>query len=107
MGSKKETENLNLPPGLEEMMYQSMGFNSSNEMDDAMKEYSVFCEAADKAGEQIPSFREFQGQGNAASDVLSQLKAEMKGRDFQSIDEVNGFASQFMNRENEAPVDDF
>lgn len=87
-------------------LLQQTGFSSTEEMDGAMEKYQQFCESS-AAGDHIPSFMEFMGQGNPASDFLGQIKDQLSSGGFSSIDEANGTMEELANRQNNEPIADF
>ena len=88
-------------------MLNSMGFQDTDEMKAAMNDYKLFCEKAEKAGASIPSFMEFMGRGNMASDRLSAMQAEIGDRVFESKEELEGYLKGVIEQDNYRSIDDF
>ena len=92
---------------LQATMLNSMGFQDADEMKVAMNDYELFCEKAGKSGVSIPSFMEFMGRGNMASDRLSAMQAEIGDRVFESKEELEGYIKGSIEQDNYRSVDDF
>lgn len=91
---------------IEQGMLKSTGFSSAEEMDSAMEEYRQFCESSADA-DHIPSFMEFMGQGNPASDFLGQIKDKLSSGEFTSVDEANNALAELTGKQNNEPKADF
>jgi hypothetical protein len=91
----------------EEFMLQSMGFDTREEMEAAMKEYKQYCRAAENSNTAIPSFMEYLGRPNMGSDFISQIQKETEGQVFSSKEELESAISDIAERENTRGLDNF
>jgi hypothetical protein len=97
-------ENSPLP---EDVMLQSMGFDTREEMQTAMKEYEQYCRTAEKSNTAIPSFMEYLGRPNMGSDFVAQIRRETADQVFSSKEELESAISHIAERENTRGLDDF
>lgn len=91
---------------VEGFLLNQTGFSSTAELDAAMKRHQEFCLNLPD-GVVAPSFMEFLGRRNAASDVMADLSGEMGGKVFGDRAELDFFLTSSMDRRNNAPLDDF
>ncbi|WP_018526367.1 hypothetical protein [Alkalispirochaeta alkalica] len=87
-------------------MTEQAGLPSPHELQGALEEYRRFCEALPRDAE-VPSFMEYRGRANPASDVLGQLRQAAAGQDFGSIQELQAFCTQHLEQANDQPCPDF
>ena len=88
------------------MVLGQMGFSSPKEMDEAMRRYEAYCESLPE-NSSYPTFREFLGKPNMATETQKSIAAEMKGREFSNFSEVQSFMNSFMEEKNNKGLDDF
>ena len=88
-------------------MLRSMGFESAEEMQSAMKEYEAYCESLDHSREAVPSLMEFLGRPHQGSDFFAQIQRETAGQVFSSKEELEAAVSHVVERERTKGLDDF
>jgi hypothetical protein len=71
-----------------------------------LAEYQAFAESWDEADGPVPTFMQYFGMGNAASDALDDLKRNLEGMDIESEKELRTFADMNMKSHNNTPMDD-
>ncbi|HRX16910.1 MAG TPA: SEC-C metal-binding domain-containing protein [Spirochaetota bacterium] len=69
-------------------------------------EYQTFAESWDEADGPVPSFMQYLGTGNAASEVLDDLKNNLKGMDIKSEKQLQALADMHMRSHNNTPIDE-
>lgn len=75
--------------------------------DDKFAEYQASVERLDPAGGAPPSFMEYLGKPNPATDVINELRNRAGGLVFESEKEARAFFDREMNAMNRMPQDDF
>lgn len=94
------------PADAERLLLEQTGFSSPEELNAAMREYERYCEGL-PSGEAPPTFMQYLGRANEASDVHHRLGAAMQGRQFAGAADVEAFLDTQMDAENNRPLDDF
>ncbi len=89
-----------------QMMLAQTGFSTTGELDAAMKEYREHCETLPDHTTP-PTFMEFLGRPNLATQQQKGLSAATAGKEFGSPAEVKQFARGYIEDENMSPVADF
>ena len=89
-----------------QMMLAQTDFASTGELDAAMKEYREHCESLPDHVTP-PTFMEFLGRPNLATQTQKGVAAAMAGKEFGSLAEAKQFARNYAERENVSPVVDF
>ncbi len=74
---------------------------------DEIRKYKEFVESRDDSQEPAPTFNEFIGRPNMATDALRDIKEQAQGRVFTSENEIRGFLKEQVSNINIKPVDDF
>lgn len=92
---------------VKKMMLEQTGFNNTEELDIAMKEYQAYCELTDKSNEPILSFMQYLGKENPASEVVNNIKDTMSQNEFSSIEEANEYMEHLTTTGNNTPKKDF
>lgn len=82
-------------------------FPGVQNQDPQMEEYKKYCEFAHENGMLIPSFMEYMGTPNSASDFLGDIQKEIDNSGLSSIDEINDLLQQKMQKNNTSPKEDF
>ena len=89
-----------------QIMLAQTDFSSTGELDAAMKEYREHCESLPDHVTP-PTFMEFLGRPNLATQTQKGVAAAMAGREFGNLAEAKQFAHDYMERGNVSPVADF
>lgn len=89
----------------ENNIIQFPGTNSNN-IDDMMKEYELYCENAYNLGGEIPTFNQYFNIENEASSFLNLITDELQGSEFESMEEFEIAAQNLMEEKNAEPLDD-
>ena len=74
---------------------------------DALKEYEEMMDNWDTSKGQPPTFMEYMGKPNLATESLQGLSKLAEGRDFQSEEELKSFINEHTESKNNDPLDDF
>ena len=88
-------------------MLRSMGFETVEEMQSAMKEYEEYCRLAEQNHEAIPSLMQYLGRPNSGSDFFAQIQRETADQVFSSKEELETAVSHIVERESTKSLDDF
>jgi hypothetical protein len=89
-----------------ELMLRQTSFSSKAELDAAMSRYHDYCEGLPDDAP-IPTFMEYLGRANAATDAQRGIVSDLKEREFSDEEELESYLSSRMEAINEAPVGDF
>jgi hypothetical protein len=89
-----------------ELMLRQTGFSSKAELDAAMSRYQDYCESL-PGDAPTPTFMEYLGRTNPATDVQRRIVSELTDREFADKEELESYLSSRMEDLNEAPVGDF
>ncbi len=76
-------------------------------MDESLKRYRDFVEGWDFDKGPAPTFNEFMGQPNIATETLHDMGQFLEGKDFGSLDEMNAYMQNVTEAQNNAPLDEF
>ena len=82
------------------------GFSSASEYEAAMNEYTAYCENLPD-GVPSPSFNEFFGRANAATEAMTGIQEEMQDMVFDSMEDVQNFMDKKMQQMNTNGIEDF
>lgn len=82
-------------------------FPNNNKSDTSMSEYQSFCEYADENGLPIPTYMEFIGNPNPATNFINSIDGDIANRTFSDMDEMNSFMNDKMDKQNNKPHSDF
>lgn len=88
------------------LMLAQTGLGSPSELDGAMRRYQMFCENLPDSSP-IPTFMEFSGRANKATEVSRILDNDLRGRNFADMDELRRFTEGQIKEMSEAPLEDF
>ncbi len=89
-----------------ELMLRQTGFSSKAELDAAMRRYQDYCEGLPDDAP-TPTFMEYLGRANAATEVQRGIISDLKDREFADEEELESYLSSRMESYNAAPVGDF
>ena len=88
------------------LMLESTGFDDSAELETAMSRYENYCNSLPD-GEVAPTFMEFLGQPNAATQTQKKFIEAVVDHAFEDADELEAFAHRFTEEEASASLSDF
>ena len=95
-----------VPPHIKAGMLKSLNMDNMDELDQELLTYEEFCKSLPD-GERIPSFMEYRGSRNQASEMLDSFSDGLKGTDFESEEEIQGYLNQQTAFQNNNSIDDF
>ncbi len=72
-----------------------------------IERYQRFVDNWDESQGQPPSFMQFLGRANAATEYLNDIQESIGTHDYQSIDELNEVFQAQVDKRNNTPVEDF
>lgn len=76
-------------------------------LDDALRRYQNFVEKWDSSRGPSPTFNEFMGRPNMATEEIRNIQEAFQGREFQSKEEMNAFLQEFTEAQNKEPREEF
>ncbi len=82
-------------------------FPGGKKNEDKFAEYQAYVDGLDPSAGAPPSFMEYLGKPNPATEVLSELKRKTGGMVFESEKEARAFFDREMSAMNRRPLDDF
>ncbi|TAL36996.1 MAG: hypothetical protein EPN93_06085 [Spirochaetes bacterium] len=82
-------------------------FPSGKGRDVSMDDYMRFAESWDSSRGPVPSYMEFRGTPNPASESLNEIKRKIGDRVFESLEEAQAFFDKEFQASNSAPREDF
>lgn len=90
----------------ENNIVQFPGTGTDN-FDEMIKEYELYCENAYNRGENILTFNQYFNGENEATSLLETVTQELNSGDFNSLEEMNMAAQNLMQQHNNEPMNDF
>lgn len=90
----------------EEMLMDQAGVSSREELQRLMREFEAYCESLPD-DISAPTFMQFLGRGNVATGIHQHLAEDVRGREFESVKELEDYLSRFTARESSAALEDF
>lgn len=81
--------------------------NSSPPQEASLDEYGDYCEFASNKGLPIPTYMEFMGKSNPASEVLGNISDELSNMNFGSEEELKKYMESYVAKQNSSPKEDF
>jgi len=76
-------------------------------LDDALRRYQNFVEKWDSSRGPSPTFNEFMGRPNMATEEIRNIQEAFQGREFHSKEEMNAFLQEFTEAQNKEPREEF
>ncbi|MFW6365310.1 MAG: YecA family protein [Spirochaetota bacterium] len=101
-GSGKKFKNCCLVKG--DNLYAFPGHDATH---GDIERYQRFVDNWDESQGQPPSFMQFLGRANAATEYLNDIQESIGTHDYQSIDELNEVFQAQVDKRNNTPVEDF
>ncbi|MBN2619212.1 MAG: SEC-C domain-containing protein [Spirochaetales bacterium] len=73
----------------------------------SMEKYGEYCDFAIKNNLPIPTYNEFFGEINSATEALGDFNNEISNMSFNSEEELKNYFDNYMNKQNNTPIEDF